>query len=109
MDVDQGSCSMDVSAEIGLDYDGEPEDTGNAKGISEEEENFLKAASASVVHQCISEFIDTTCNYAVCPHVSHSSGADTCGEVFSSRIYCQVVSEAKRCYPLVFIWVAQQC
>jgi hypothetical protein len=69
MDVDQGFRSMEPSADIDLDCEGELEETGNAEGISDEEDNFLKAASASVVHQCISDFIDATGNEAVRPHV----------------------------------------
>jgi hypothetical protein len=67
--LNDGDCMMDVTSDIELDYGVEVQDTLNNQDINEEEDNFLKPASASVVHQCISEFIDATGNDAVCPHV----------------------------------------
>jgi hypothetical protein len=52
-----------------LDYGAEEKNAANEEGINKEEEIFLKPASASVVHQCISEFIDATGNEAVRPHI----------------------------------------
>jgi hypothetical protein len=67
--MDEGSCSMDASADVGLDYGGEVENPENTEAVSAEEDNFLKAASPSVVRQCISEFIDATSNEAVRAHI----------------------------------------
>jgi hypothetical protein len=67
--MDDGSCGTDMSVDVGLDYGGEEQNAENEEDVNEEEESFLKAASASVVHQCISEFIDVTGNEAVHPHI----------------------------------------
>jgi hypothetical protein len=65
---DDGS-PMDVPTDVRLSYDEEVENGENEEGINKEEDNFLKAASTSVLHQCISEFIDTTGNNVVRLHV----------------------------------------
>ena len=63
---DDGDCVMGIAGDDELEEAGPVE---YDEHIDDDEENFLKAASPSVVDQCLSEFIDATGNEAVRQHV----------------------------------------